>query len=437
MDKKIKKSLDFSIFEGAFYSLMSGLGDSYFLPLAVFLKATDFQLGLINSLPRFIGSLFQGASYKISSFFKGRKNFVVVTILLEALLYIPLIFIISYGDGNIIWIYLLIIILYFISALISVPAWSSWMAELVDIKIRGSYFSARNKIVQLTFFLSYMAGGIILQYSKIIYNSPVIAFTIMFFIAFVSGLFSAYFEAKVFEFKFKKERSDITFSRFLSEISRSNYGLLTLYLCLMNFAVYCPAAYFAPYVLNDLKFSYLEFVIVDVMQLVVKYLVFPIWGRLNDKYKSSSILAIAGFSMPLVPILWAFSRNFYELILIQIYAGITWAAFDLSSFNILLDTTNKSKREKYISYYNILNGFAILFGSLFGTVIVNNSFFWSNYIFVFMVSGLLRFSASIFFLDKLKALKTIEKLKFKQFFIEVTSIANEEFNRVFAKAKRL
>jgi MFS family permease len=205
----------------------------------------------------------------------------------------------------------------------------------------------------------------------------------------------------------------------------------------MNFGVYCSAAYFAPYMLNDLKFSYIQFVLVDVIQLVVKYLVFPVWGKLNDKHKSSTILGIAGFSMPLVPILWAFSRNFYELVLIQIYAGVTWAAFDLSSFNILLDTTDKSKREKYIAYYNVLNGFAILFGSLFGTLVVKNSFFWSNYIFVFMVSGLLRYSASIFFLGKLKALKTIQKLKFDELFKEAISITNQEFNRIFVKTKGL
>ena len=58
-DEKIQKSLRYSIFDGAFSAAMIGFGESFFVPFALFLKATSIQIGVLSSLPQALGSLLQ------------------------------------------------------------------------------------------------------------------------------------------------------------------------------------------------------------------------------------------------------------------------------------------------------------------------------------------------------------------------------------------
>ncbi|HEX9136378.1 MAG TPA: hypothetical protein VF905_05485, partial [Nitrospirota bacterium] len=51
-DYRIRKSLRYSIFDGAFAASMIGFGESFFVAFGLFLKATTLQVGLLSSLPQ-------------------------------------------------------------------------------------------------------------------------------------------------------------------------------------------------------------------------------------------------------------------------------------------------------------------------------------------------------------------------------------------------
>ncbi|HLC98962.1 MAG TPA: MFS transporter, partial [Candidatus Nanoarchaeia archaeon] len=59
VEDKIRKSLKYSIMDGAFYSAMVGFGESFFSAFAIFLKASNLQIGLLGSLPIALGSVSQ------------------------------------------------------------------------------------------------------------------------------------------------------------------------------------------------------------------------------------------------------------------------------------------------------------------------------------------------------------------------------------------
>jgi hypothetical protein len=52
----IRKSLKYSVTDGGFHAAMLGCGESFFVAFAVFLKASNIQIGLLGSLPLLIGS---------------------------------------------------------------------------------------------------------------------------------------------------------------------------------------------------------------------------------------------------------------------------------------------------------------------------------------------------------------------------------------------
>lgn len=55
----LRKSVNYSIADGSFYSVMFGFGDSYISPYAIALRASTRAIGLLTSLPMFIASVSQ------------------------------------------------------------------------------------------------------------------------------------------------------------------------------------------------------------------------------------------------------------------------------------------------------------------------------------------------------------------------------------------
>ena len=124
--------------------------------------------------------------------------------------------------------------------------------------------------------------------------------------------------------------------------------------------------------------------------------------------------------MPLVPILWVFSKEVPYIILIQIYSGFVWAGFDISSSNFIFDTTTPEKRATCIAYYNVLNGVSISIGAVIGGLIVRyNYLFWSKYLLVFIISFISRYIASFIFIPKLKEVREVEHVPYRKLVLEI------------------
>jgi len=418
--EKIKKSLRYSILDGTFFSMMVGFGESFFQAFGVFLKANNIQLGLLVSLPQAAGSLSQLLSNKLIKIFNSRKRFVCIFALLEALMYIPIALVFFLGTLRVFHL-IFFICLYWVFGLIINPAWNSWMGDLVNEKERGLYFGRRYKIAGFASFVSLLIGGYILHHFTDSVINQYIGFVCIFALAFICRIVSIIFLSKQYEPQYKiVEGAHFSFIEFLKKARFRNYGLLVLYLTSMNFAVYLAAPFFTAYMLYDLQLSYMSFTIVTATALIVKYLLMPIWGKASDRYGTRKVLSLAGLIMPLVPLLWLFSKKLWYLIIIQMYSGFVWAAFEIASFNMIFDTTSAQKRATCVAYYNVLNGVLILFGSLVGALIVRyNQVFWSKYLLVFLLSFVFRYIVSFIFVPKLKEVREVEHIPYHRLLLHI------------------
>lgn len=419
---KIKKSLTYSIIDGTFYSMMVGFGESFFSAFAVFLKATNMQLGLLGSLPQAIGSLSQFFSDRLIKLFGSRKKFVCAGVLLEALMYIPIALVFFLGELRV---YHLIIFIsvYWVLGMVLNPAWSSWMGDLVGEKERGAYFGRRNKIAGFASFVSLLVGGYILQYFGGSTLTQYTGFAVIFGLALISRVLSFVYLTKKYEPAYTMlEEAKFSFIEFIRQARFRNYGLFVIYLSFMNFSVFLAGPFFAAYMLYDLQMSFMTFTIVTATALIVKYVSMPVWGKASDQYGTKKVLALTGFLMPIIPVLWLFSSDFIYLVIIQAYSGFIWAGFEISSFNFIFDTTSPEKRATCVAYYNILNGIAIFLGAMIGELVISyNSLFWSKYLLVFLLSGVFRGIASAIFVPKLKEVRQVEHIHYHKLLLHIVT----------------
>jgi len=432
-EEKIKKSLFYSIVDGSFWSVMFGAGERYLSAFAVFLKANNIQLGLLTSLPILFGSLCQFFSLKLMDAIKSRKKFVVISALIQAFTWLPILLVFYFGELKIYYL-IFFAVIYWISGMIAVPAWNSWMGDLVDQNTRGFYFGKRSKITGLIILVSTVLAGIVLELFRDGADRQYIGFIIIFIAALVSRLASALFLSKKYEPEMVKVKTgdEFGFIEFLKQARFRNYGLFVIFLTFMNFAIYIAAPFFVAYMLYDLKLSYASYMILISVSILSKYVSLPAWGKLSDKYGNKKILTLTGYLMPALPLLWAISTNFYYLIAIELYGGLVWAGFELSSFNFVFDTTTPQKRARCVSYFNVLNGIMIFIGTTIGSLIVKyNSVFWTKYYLVFILSGVLRYAASFYFLPKLKEARKVANISYNRIFLKATDmIITESFNNV-------
>ena len=78
------------------------------------------------------------------------------------------------------------------------------------------------------------------------------------------------------------------------------------------------------------------------------------------------ILQLAGFTIPLIPILWIVSANFYDLLAVQALSGLVWSGFSLNASNSVYDLTSRNKRAGLMATHGMLAAVYVFVGASLG-----------------------------------------------------------------------
>ena len=247
-----------------------------------------------------------------------------------------------------------------------------------------------------------------------------IGFLTLFAVALVARLVSFHFLNKKYEPYFEvKNESKFSFFQFLKKMKTTNFGHFVFFSVLMNFSFYVSAPYFTPYMLKELHFSYLQYMVLVAASMTSRFIFMPAWGSYIDRYGTRKILTLSASFLPLAVLLWMFSTNFYWIIIVHIIAGFVWSGFELSSFNFILDSTSSEKRARCVAYYNALNGIFILLGSLLGSQLIKINLFSATPVYTaFFGSFILRVLFTTVFLPQLKEVRPVETITYRKLFLQ-------------------
>ena len=161
-EEKKQRSLEYSIRDGAFYSIMAGFGDSYITPFALLLKASTAEVGMLAALPHLISSWFMVLGARLVNRYRSRKRIVLYAVFFHALWWI-LLFAIPYWTRSV-TVLLALFTVYWIFGNLPSPAWNSWMGDLVEQNQRGRYFGRRNRVTGFFALVAVFAAGYTLNH---------------------------------------------------------------------------------------------------------------------------------------------------------------------------------------------------------------------------------------------------------------------------------
>jgi MFS family permease len=403
--------------EAGWAGISQGAGYSYINPFAIALGASNSIIALLTAVPWTISPLAQLFGAKETER-QSRIKTIVKFIFLETIFWIGFLILAIFAWLNqnryqpiiLLGIYIILTIFHGFGF----PSWFSWIGDIVPEKIRGRFFSKRNRILGTLSLITMLIASFLLDYFKT-KGLVFIGFAIIFLIASIARFIVGLSYIKQYEPKSKiKKSKNFEVLTFLKSLPSNNLGKFTLFGSLMKLSAFIAAPFFAVYVLRDLQLSYLWFTLITISTTLFTLISIEVWGRFADKYGNKTLLKISGFLLPLVPILWVVSPNPIYLIFVpQAVAGIAWAAFNLGSADFFFDAVPSEKRPSLIAYYNLLIGAGILIGSLLGSTLIKfiPITFMNKILFIFLISGVLRAVVAAIFIPIIKEPRKVRKPK--------------------------
>lgn len=352
--------------DGAAYAVMSGSGETYFSAFAVFLKASTAQIGFLASVPALLASFAQLLSAWLGHTFGNRKVIILIGATLQALVWIPMAMLLLVPTEYQVEIFIACVILYYAFGNLAAPQWSSLMGDLVTEKKRGRFFARRTRISSMTSFLALVTAGTLLHYFDH-HMATKTGYLILFSVAFISRLVSVYHLTKMYDRPGHVAAIEVPVEKLTwKQLKQSRFAGFSVFFALIQFSVAVGSPFFSIYLLRDLGYSYVEFMVLSASTVFMQFLTLYRWGRISDVFGNRIILTLCGSLIPFIPFLWLISPNFYYLLVVQAFGGVIWAGFTLSASNFLYDLIPQNKRATYMAAHNVLASVGIFIGALLG-----------------------------------------------------------------------
>lgn len=390
----LRRTLRLSVADGTLYAVMVGLGEAYFPADAVRLGASRLMIGLVVGLPLALGATGPLLALRLLARWRVRRPFVVAAAAGQALTLACL----ALGDGLGLQTptsLLALVVLYQIFGQAAGTVWSSWFGDLVPSAIRGSYFALRNRSAYLGTCAGLVAGGFFLEHLES--AGPTgggggLGFAIALAVAFLLRMTSVVLLWMSVEPRFHGLPDRVRVVRFLrSERGTRAWQLVGLF-ALFQGSVYVAAPYFQPFMLEDLSFSYLEFMVASLAAVLFKVISLPGWGRHIDARGPRPVAIVSALLVALLPIPWLWSRGLGWVLLAQAASGMSWAGLEVSQFALMLESSYRRTRVHVFAALSVLNGSGQLLGTLAGAAIISAT---GTLLSVFAASTLLRLGAAL------------------------------------------
>lgn len=307
------------------------------------------------------------------------------------------------------------------------------MGDIVPVKRRGRFFSFRTQLTAVTTFAALILGGIILDFMTR-REMTLIGFVMLFMTAATARAVSVYHLSKMQDTVERAAPPQLPVSReWLQRVLQSNAARFSIFFAMLQFSVAIASPFFTVYMLRDLEFSYLQFMFCTGAAIFTQFLTLSQWGKISDVFGNRRVMTVTGLFIPIMPIMWTVSANFWYLISMQVLSGFCWAGFTLAATNFVYDLISPQRRATYLAVHNVLANIGIFCGAILGgylgyimpseATMFGKTYHWLSPLYgVFAISFVARAIVILLLLPKLREVRNVRPISTAQVIFRVTRI---------------
>jgi MFS family permease len=341
-----------SITNGVASTIVASMSNNYFALFAIgVLDATNYQVGLISSLPQIIGMFAMILGTAIMSRLQTKKKFTGRSILYTRLFLIGMFFVIYLPEDHRAWTFVILVGLMNLPGSFAMLSWQSFIGDLVSDSRRSSFFSERNRILTIAGMITTLLIGISLQWFN--KDNPM-PYQILFLMAFIFGVIEVFYLNRHIEPERKQQAVQKKFNFGWDAYGHKPFIYFLICGLFFNFAWQLAWPLFNIYNIKVAHMTGFWISIITVANQIGQIISFKWWGRMADKHSNSKMLAFTAVGMATAPFLTILSTNMYYLTFVNFTSGLFVSGTVLLLFNQLLEVTKEENRGSFIAQYNIL-----------------------------------------------------------------------------------
>ena len=364
-EEETETALNKMVKQGIAVQVKTTLTESVFLVgFALLFQAPNTVIGILAAIPS-ITQLLQIPSIILIEKYRNRRRLNFFTQLGNRLgiLFMALIPFIAVGQIGLILLIGAMTIQSVFTAIGS-PSWNSWISDLVPSERLGQFFSKRMALMGVMSIIASLTGGYFISSwvatsDPLVANSQLISYSILFFVAFLFGMFAIYFTRTTPEPPMRTRQEKISYSKLLTEpFKDNNYRNLMIFSGVWGLSTSFASPFFTVYLLDvdnlGLEVAFVAGLVALTQLTSVIFL--RLWGRLSDRFTNKSILQVALPVYIIGTFLWTLSsiaRDYGFLIplmiLIHVINGFAAAGVNLSSNNIGVRLAPRGEVPSYLA----------------------------------------------------------------------------------------
>jgi len=361
-EQEVNTGLKLILKEGMTAEAMTTLtGGTFLVAFALLLGASNFQIGLLASLPTFT-NIFQLTSIWLVRRYNNRR---AISVICSIFARIPLLLIgilpfVFPGQAPV-NLLLFFLFFYYLFGSIAGPSWNAWMKDLVPGHILGVYFSKRGRYAQtLNVVLSVLLAVAVDYIRKNYPDLELTTYAGMFLLAGVVGLAGAGLLARVPEPLSYLDKDNIL-RLFVRPLKDLNFRRLLIFNSAWLFAVNIATPFFTVFMLKTLGLTLIYVIPLTVLSQLSSIFTIGLWGVFADRYSNKTIISICAPLYLTCVIAWCFVgiytnlvSNLLLLAIIHMGTGASNAGINLALTNIGLKLAPSKEAIVYLSVKNII-----------------------------------------------------------------------------------
>jgi MFS family permease len=354
--------------DGLGFSLMVGLGETYLPAFVLALGVREVTAGMLPGATLLLGAMLQLAAPWGVQRCGSLRRWVVGCVVVQAASLVGLAAGAAQGAlplGALAG----LVVLYWSTGLAAGPAWSTWVARLVPVRMQARFWARRARLAHAGILGGVLLGGFVLH-RMAERGAGLAGFACIFTAAAACRAASARCVSQQSDVPLPSLRR-VSAREFLRRCRRGTDGRLLVFVLGAQWAVQLSAPYFTPFMLRHQQLPYATYVVLLSASYLAKVACLPLLGRLAQRRGARRLLLLGGAGIAPLPLLWLLGDALPYLVAINVLSGAVWAAWELGTFLLLVETLREEERTSLLTTFNLANALATVGGALAGGILLS------------------------------------------------------------------
>jgi len=412
-------------------------GGAFITAMAIHLGASNFQIGLLASLP-ILTNIFQLLSIWLVKRYNNRRAVAVISSFLGRFPmlfagFLPFIFSTAVG----LKLLLAILFVHYFFGSVAGASWNAWVKDLIPEKRLGSFFSHRTKLVTILSAVLGLAISFSIDYVKV--NMPEFL-TFTYYGIFVTGglvgLLGVYWLAKAPEPTPLPVEENV-FDQFKKPLGDKNFRNLLIFNAAWAFSLNMAVPFFTVFLMKTMGLPLSYVIGFTILAQISNIFTIKTLGKFTDRFSNKTIISICAPVYITCILSWMYATvpdtKMYGVIflaLVSIISGTATGGINLALNNIGMKLAPRREAMAYMSSLNMVVAFfsaiSPIIAGLLADALAGEQLLWTiqmkgaqgvrsleiinlqGWAFLFVIGGLLA-AASLKLLSKVKEKGEIQR----------------------------